>query len=69
MCSAVFSCLKMTTQERHRTEKRPNKTPIGGKSATQKSRDTKCSSCVAVSIVTMLYAARYDTLTLTQVGK
>ena len=39
----------MTTQDRHRTEKRLNKTAIGCKSATQKSRDAKCSSCVAVS--------------------
>lgn len=62
---AVFSYLKMTTQDRHRTEKRLNKTAIGCKSATQKTRDAKCSSCVAVSVVTMFCAALYETATLT----
>ena len=58
-----FSCLKMTTQDRHRTEKRPHKTPIGGKLVAEISAIPNCHSIATRSLVTMFCAACYKTPT------
>ena len=52
----------MTTQDRHRTEKRPHKTPIGGKLVAEISAIPNCHSIATRSLVTMFRAVCYKAI-------
>lgn len=60
-----FSCLKMTTQDRHRTEKRPQQTLIRYILVTQNPDMGLCNECVTKMPIMLRCSSGYKILTRT----